>query len=264
MGAAFVARLGARAIPLDRSAIDLSIPERIGRSLGRAAPEWVVNCAAHTDVDGAEAEEDLARTVNGEAVGALAHWCRERSVPFLTYSTDHVFDGEADAPYVESSPTNPVNAYGRSKLMGESLALAQGALVVRTSWVISAGHRSFVARVLETAEQRVVRVVDDQVGCPTIADDLAVASIHALDRGVTGLLHLTNRGATTRFGLARAAIEAAGMDIDRVRPCASAEYSLAAARPRRSVLASERIDALGLEALPLWRESLTGMLGRRG
>ena len=114
------------------------------------------------------------------AVGVLAEWAALRSRPLLTFSTDYVFDGAADRPYVESSSTNPINAYGRSKLLGESLAVGHGALVVRTSWVISGSHPNFVATILRKVREQELRVVDDQRGNPTVAADLARASYAAL------------------------------------------------------------------------------------
>ena len=138
-----------RGVYLYREDADLSNPESIPGLLERVDPEAVVNCAAYTKVDQAEDEEDLATVVNGAAVGILAGWCADRQLPFLTFSTDYVFDGAATSPYVESSPTDPVNAYGRSKLAGEHMALASGALVVRTSWVISGTHPNFVATMVK-------------------------------------------------------------------------------------------------------------------
>ncbi len=196
--------------------------------------------------------------LNATAVGELAAAAARRTIPFVTFSTDYVFDGSAGEPYLESSPTAPINAYGRSKLAGERLALAAhpGTLIIRTSWVISGTHPNFVATMLRLARERELRVVDDQVGNPTVAADLATATLDALDRGVTGILHLTNTGSTTWYELARAAVEMAGGDVDRIGPCTTDEYPTAARRPRYSVLGSERRETLGIGALPHWRDSL--------
>ncbi|HEU4916029.1 MAG TPA: dTDP-4-dehydrorhamnose reductase [Acidimicrobiia bacterium] len=248
--------LGDDAVPLTRADLDLASPDHIAPTLDGLDPSMVVNCAAYTAVDRAEEEEDLATAVNSVAVGVLAEWAAVRSRPMLTFSTDYVFDGFSDEPYVETSPTNPVNAYGRSKLPGETLAAGQGALVVRTSWVISGSHPNFVATILHKVKEQELRVVDDQRGNPTVAADLARASFDALGAGVTGLLHLTNEGETTWYELARTSVGLADLDPSRISPCATEDYPTPARRPAYSVLASERLEDLGLEPLPHWRTSI--------
>ncbi|MGB8361858.1 MAG: dTDP-4-dehydrorhamnose reductase [Acidimicrobiia bacterium] len=244
-------------IALFRQVLDIGQTAAIPATLDQVDPEAVINCAAYTKVDQAEDEEELATTVNGTAVGILAEWCARRGRPLLTFSTDYVFDGQSDTPYLESSPTDPVNAYGRSKLVGEQTAVGSGALVVRTSWVISGSHQNFVATMLRLAgEGKNLRVVDDQFGCPTIARDLAVTSHQALRTGAQGLLHVTNQGPTTWFQLARAAVDLAGLDPALVTPCPTDAYPTKARRPAYSVLASERAAGLGVELPPHWETSL--------
>lgn len=253
------------AIAPSRSELDLAAADfdRIQRLVEEIRPDVVVNCAAYTAVDGAEDEATLADKVNGHAVGTLAEATAGAGIPFVTYSTDYVFDGSAKHPYLESSATSPINAYGRSKLLGEELALSSNprSLVIRTSWVISRTHPNFVSTMLRLArEGQEIRVVDDQRGCPTVADHLAAATIEAMGRDATGLLHITNQGDTTWFDLALAAITAAGLDRALISPCPTAEYPTKAARPAYSVLGSERIAELGMTPLPPWRDALTGML----
>ena len=260
MGTAYTRLLGEKALPLGRGDLDLRNVERIANVLDHLDPSTVINCAAYTAVDRAESEEDLATLINGEAVGQIADWAQRRGRPFLTFSTDYVFDGAADRPYVESSPTNPINAYGRSKLVGEELALPRGALVVRTSWVISGSNPNFVATILRKVREDEVRVVDDQRGNPTVAVDLAGASFAALRSGASGLIHLTNQGETTWYELARTSVGLAGLDPSRVSPCDTVDYPTPAPRPGYSVLASERLEGLGLEPLPHWRESIGGVV----
>ena len=224
-----------------------------------ARPNAIINCAAYTAVDQAEDEAAIANLVNGDAVGMLAEVAAGSGLPFVTFSTDYVFDGRGSRPYVESSPPDPINAYGRSKLIGERLALAANSktLVIRTSWVISGTHPNFVASMLRLAgEGRSLRVVDDQHGCPTVAADLALATIDAMNLGASGVLHLTNQGATTWFDLARAAVMEAGLDPELVLPCTTAEYPTRARRPAYSVLGSERIVEIGVNPLPPWQDSL--------
>lgn len=248
-GARFVARDG----------LDLSETGTVERRLAQLAPSAVINCAAYTAVDRAETEETLAHRINAEAVAALARYAVAVGIPLVTFSTDYVFAGDSTEPYVESDTTDPVNAYGRTKLAGEQAALLAhpGTLVIRTSWVISATHPNFVATMLRLGAKGVPwQVVTDQVGNPTVAADLAAATVAALDAGVTGILHRTNTGATTWFHLARAAVELAGYDPELVEPCATVDYPTPAPRPAYSVLASERAGPLGLAPLPSWQQSL--------
>jgi dTDP-4-dehydrorhamnose reductase len=256
LGTAFVRLLGDDAIPVVRSDLDLLDTSSIVPVLEGLGPDVVVNCAAYTKVDEAEGEAGLATHVNSDAVGVMARWAEVNEVPFLTFSTDYVFGGDASGPYLESSPTDPINAYGWSKVEGERLAVEHGGLVVRTSWVISGSHPNFVATMIRLASERELRVVDDQKGCPTVCDDLAVASYQALQSGLQGLLHITNEGPTTWFELARAAVAEAGLDPEVISPCSTAEYPTRAARPAYSVLGSERLDGSGVARPPHWRESL--------
>ena len=225
-------------------------------------PHLVINCAAYTKVDQAEEEEALATKVNGDAIGLLAEVTSTRSLPFVTFSTDYVFGGNVNRPYREEDPPQPVNAYGRSKVVGERLALAANprSLVIRTSWLISGSHPNFVATILRRARSGTrLQVVDDQHGCPTVADDLATATLKAVAARSEGLLHLVNQEATTWFELAQEAVRLAGFDLGLVSPCGSADYPTAATRPRYSVMATDRARALGIQ-LPSWKDSLPNVV----
>lgn len=227
-------------------------------------PSVVINCAAFTAVDKAEKAEQEATRVNGEAVGVLAEVTADQGIPLITFSTDYVFDGTATRPYVESDKPNPINAYGRSKLIGEELALRANArsLVVRTSWLLSGTHDNFVSAILRAARKvPQLRVVNDQTGCPTFAAELATWTMMCWEQGGSGLLHLVNSGATTWYGLALAAIAEAGMATDKVHPCSTAEYPSPARRPHYSVLGSDRIASLDVEPMPPWREGLPEIVG---
>jgi len=249
----------------DRAVLDLSDPAGVGEFLALTSPDGIINCGAYTAVDAAEEHEALATCVNGASVGVMARYAEDRGIPFVTFSTDYVFAGDATEPYLESSSTDPVNAYGRSKLAGEEAALAcPDALVVRTSWVISGTHPNFVATMLRLGAERSLEVVDDQVGCPTCVDDLAPAALAALQGGATGLLHLTNAGETSWFELARKALEFAHLDPDRLTPIPTSGYPTPAARPAYSVLGSERRHRLGVSALPHWEDSLPAIVATLG
>jgi dTDP-4-dehydrorhamnose reductase len=258
LGSAFARLLGDEATLLTRSDLDLRNHDGIRAWVQSARPEVILNCAAYTAVDQAESDEETARAVNALAVGTLANACAETGTRLVTFSTDYVFNGRKQTPYLESDLPNPLNVYGASKREGENLALASGAevLIVRTSWVMSGTHRSFLSKILDLTAAGPVQVVDDQRGRPTFVDDLAPATMAALDAGATGLLHLTNEGETTWFGLARQIADLAGLDPDRVQPCSSEDSSRPARRPLNSLLDSERRDLFGLSPLPHFRVSL--------
>lgn len=248
---------------LTRLELDLGDTTSIPGVLESYRPSAVINCAAYTDVDRAENEEEHATIINGEAVGILVQACADLAIPFVTFSTDYVFDGRATVPYLESDSVNPVGAYGRSKLLGEQLALERHSdtLVVRTSWVISGTHDNFVSTMLRLARRgRRFKVVDDQYGRPTIAGDVAAATLAALTDGLRGIVHLANMGETTWRGLATAAVQLAGLDPSLVEPCMTEEYPTAAVRPLYSVLGTERTDA---PVLPHWRDSLSPLVAEQ-
>jgi len=255
-------RLLDTALAPGRDDLDLSRPGSLPEVIERLRPSAIINCAAYTDVDRAEEEPGLAMTVNCEAVRVLAGAAASAGIPFVTFSTDYVFDGTAPAPYVESSPTAPINAYGASKEQGERAALAAHpeALVIRTSWVASATHPNFVTKILERASRETVQVVSDQVGSPTYAADLAPATLEALAVGAGGILHLANSGEASRFEMARVACEAAGIDPARIEPTTSEHFPTKARRPPYSPLASERLGEVGMEPLRPWPEAIADLV----
>jgi len=249
-----------------RSDLELSDLDAVRSLLHAEKPELIINCAAYTNVDAAETNEEVAFAVNAAAVGEMAGWAEDAGARFVTFSTDYVFDGSKSRPWIESDALCPINAYGRSKAAGERLIRGLSrSLIVRTSWVISGTHRNFVSVILGAAAKGPLKVVDDQHGCPTVAADLARATMTAVEAEATGLLHLVNEEPTTWFGLAQAALESAGMDPSLAQPCTSEEYPRPAPRPRNSVLGSERLAELGLERLPHWRDALADVVsGLRG
>ena len=246
LGTAFASLLGARAQILGIDELDLLEADRIATKLNSFEPELVINCAAHTQVDLAESEEDKAFALNAVAVGELARWTARHSVPFVTYSTDYVFDGTKSTPYTESDLPHPLNTYGVSKLAGEEFALEANpaTLIVRTSWLLSGTHPNFLSAVIAQARRGPLRVVDDQVGVPNIATDIAAATLEAVDKQISGLLHLSSNDETTWYGLARAGLERGDFDPDLVHTATTAEYVGAALRPVYGVLASERATGI--------------------
>lgn len=223
----------------------------------------VVNTAAWTDVDGAETHEAQATAINGGGVSSLASACAAAGARLITVSTDYVFDGKGTAPYAEYAATDPINAYGRSKLVGEQAVLAvlpETGYVVRTAWLYGAHGANFVRTMLRLAgERETLEVVDDQLGQPTWTGALA-GQLIALGQAAAapaGIYHGTASGQTTWFGLARAVFEEAGLDPERVRPTTSDKFVRPAERPKYSVLGHERWAEAGIPALGDWREMLT-------
>jgi dTDP-4-dehydrorhamnose reductase len=230
----------------------------------------VVNAAAYTAVDQAEKEEASAMRVNAEAVGVIAEQARRCNALLIHYSTDYVFDGSAATPYAESDPTNPLSAYGRSKLAGEANIAAVGGawLTMRTSWVFGRRGKNFVKTMLRLAGERdTLRVVDDQVGAPTSAPLIADVTAHVIrgaaeeirdTRFASAVLHLTAGGSTSWHGFATRAIERAaraGMFGERridVQPITTDAFPLPGRRPMNSRLDTERLRTRYGIALPDW------------
>lgn len=223
----------------------------------------VINCAAYTDVDGAEADEATATAINGDAVARLVARCDAVGAPLVHYSTDYVFDGHASAPYATDRPCDPLNAYGRGKRVGEVALLASSGphLLIRTSWLYAPWGKNFVVTIAQLARSRPeLKVVDDQRGRPTSAEHLAWLSLELLERGQRGTFHGTDGGECTWFDFA-SAIAAAVAPECVVKPCSSAEFPRSAARPAYSVLDLSRTEAV-LGPMPDWRDNLAAVLER--
>jgi len=282
------ARAGHELIGLSRGQMDITDEAAVTGMFARLRPDAAVNCAAWTDVDGAESARDQAHEVNGAGAGNVARAAAVAGVPCVHVSTDYVFSGEAptdtagDArPYVESDAPDPRSAYGASKLEGERQVLAASPrhAVVRSSWLFGTDGANFVDTMLRLAEEGAgrhgsggtgaddapagpaasVRVVSDQVGSPTWTGHLAPALIEVLERELAGLLHLAGGGHVSWNGFAKEIFRQAAIDCV-VEAVTSAEMARPAPRPAWSALESERRDS---EPLPDWREGLAGYLAAR-
>ena len=239
---------------LARRDLDITDPDAVRAAVAAARPDAVVNCAAWTDVDGAEEHEADATRVNGDGAGHVA-----AAAPYVVHvSSDYVFDGTASEPYREDDPTGPASAYGRSKLAGELAVAANGEhAVVRSAWLFGVHGRNFVATMLRLAEDRdEVSVVADQIGCPTFTGHLAPALVEIAERRLSGILHVAGGGSCSWHELAQATFDEAGVDCTAL-PVTSAEFPRPAPRPAWSVLGSTRPDA---PALPPWRDGLSAYL----
>lgn len=249
-------------IALGRDELDIARPRIVHETIGRELPDAVINCAAWTDVDGAEADEAAATDLNGYAPGDLAEAAAAAGAAIVHPSTDYVFDGTAGRPYVESDPVNPINAYGRSKLAGEHAVAAANPrhFVVRTSWLFGAGGLNFVETMLGLASAGgPVLVVRDQVGCPTYTGDLAEALVRLLDGESYGLHHIAGQGECSWFEFANEIFAQAGVET-RAMSCTTDEFPRPAPRPAYSVLRTER--DYGFE-LPDWQAGLASYLAER-
>lgn len=231
----------------------------------------VINCAAYTQVDAAETDQDRAHAINAVGPGNLATACARVGAGLVHISTDYVFGASAErrTPYEVDDPTGPVNIYGQTKLAGEQavLSVKPDAYVVRTAWVYRGGDgKDFVATMRRLAAgDGPVDVVADQIGSPTYTGDLVTALLQIADGGVQpGVLHAINTGPASRFDLARATFAAFGADPERVRPVGSDRHPRPAPRPAYTVLSGHRSAEAGLRPLPDWREALVTAVGKEG
>jgi dTDP-4-dehydrorhamnose reductase len=254
---------GVKHIDPGLDSLDLTRPETLPAFID-APGQLVVNCAGYTDVDRAENDERTASAVNGEGVGHLARACAGAGAFLIHYGTDYVFDGRGRRPYRVDDPTGPLNAYGRSKLLGERLLGEAGCrhLLVRTSGLYAPWGRNFVRTIAALAAERpVLRVVRDQIMRPTSAGWLARASLTLLEKGTSGTVHVTDGGAACSwFDFAGEVVRLSGASC-RVEPCTAAEFSRPAARPAYSVLDIGEAERLLGEA-PDWRSNLEAVMGR--
>lgn len=266
------------------SELDLSQPEAAARAVREIKPDILLNAAAYSNVDDAEHEPELARTVNGVAPGLLAREVARSGGLMVHYSTDYVFDGRKADAYSEEDPTGPLNVYGRTKLEGEQTVAASGCahIILRTSWVYDVRGKNFLRRILRVAREREeLRVVDDQHGAPTWARTLAAATAAMVCKGLgnaspgswphSGLYHLTAAGQTTWAGFARVILDeyegllswpadssefGAPLIAKRIVPITSDQYKTPAVRPHNSVLSNVKLQAEFGIALPDWRHLL--------
>jgi dTDP-4-dehydrorhamnose reductase len=259
---------------LSRDGLDLAQPEQVRDVIRELRPGAIVNAAAYTAVDKAESEIELANIVNGATPTAMAEVAQELGIPLIHVSTDYVFDGEKNTPYLEDDAPNPIGAYGKSKLLGEK-GVRQACdrhLILRTAWVYGTGGKgNFVKTMLRLGKEREeLRVVVDQVGTPTWTGDLAGAIAQLLtgllnDTVSPGTYHYTNSGAISWYDFAVAIFEEAvalglPLTIQRVVPITTAEYPTPAKRPAYSVLSGKKVSAALGHVPPHWRSSLRMML----
>ena len=260
-------KAGRDPVAMDVDELDIRDPDAVSDALHRVRPGVVFNCAAFTDVDGCETNQEQALLVNGKGPENLARACADDGLSLYHMSTDYVFDGRKDTPYREGDPVNPLGVYARSKAAGENAVreiLPDHHCIVRTQWLFGAHGKNFVEAILNQARQRrVLKVVDDQYGSPTYALDLAAALIALARRGARGTFHVTNSGVTTWNAFARRILETADITDVRVDRITTEELGRKAPRPGYSVLDCTRFERTLGCPLRNWEEALAHYLAHR-
>ena len=256
-----------------REEIDLSSSESISKYFDTHSHfDVIINCAAYTAVDRAEKEADLADEINHLAVKQLAEFANSQNAKLIHISTDYVFDGYKNSSYLENDSTNPINVYGRTKLLGEEAvleAMPNNALIIRTSWGYSEFGNNFVQTMLELARERgEINVVTDQIGSPTYASDLAKAILNIISNDnfnkktfPTEIFHFSNMGETSWSDFAKEIFKLANLNY-KVTPISSEQYPTPAIRPKNSILSKEKIKNHFKLQIPSWKQSLKECLNQ--
>jgi len=229
-----------------------------------ADSEVIVNCAAYTNVEKAEGDVGCANQVNGYAVGRLGQMAKEMNIPVLHISTDFVFDGTKEMPYVETDTTNPLSVYGSSKLLGEKLLAESGCeyCIIRVQWTYGKHGANFITKILDAAKQRdVLKVVDDQVGSPTHTAGIAkvIFDLLKMETFPTGMYHCAASGFVSRYEMTRYFFERLGITT-KVNPCKTSDFKTAAQRPLNSCFNCDKLETLLGRSLPTWQEMLKNYL----
>ena len=245
------------AVATDHATLDLADADALRQAVRKEKPGVIINAAAYTAVDKAEDEPDMAMLINGAAPGVLAEEAKRTGALLVHYSTDYIFDGMKRAPYLETDPPKPLGVYGRTKLEGETRIRASGCrhLVLRTAWVYGRGG-NFVRAILRQAEKgAALRVVNDQVGAPTWAFDIARVTAELLKKSVEGTFNVSAAGSASWYEVALEILRLAGRSVE-VKPVRTAEYGAKAPRPAYSVLDNARLCASGVTPIGEWRGRL--------
>ena len=243
-------------IGMDREEIDITRASECRRAVAETEPQLVINAAGYTNVDACETAKEECFAVNAEAVKNIAQACRDKNITVVHYSTDYVFDGNANHPYTEEDPCNPINTYGASKLAGEHhlKRLTDNFILIRTAWLYGAKGKNFVSAILDRARDTGrLTVVDDQMGSPTCTRDLAAATELLVDKNARGIFHVTNRGSCTWYDFARKILKEARLDQVELSPMKTSELQRAARRPAYSVLGMQKFVAATGKTMQPWQ-----------
>ncbi|WP_066315167.1 dTDP-4-dehydrorhamnose reductase [Bacillus sp. FJAT-29814] len=251
-----------QAIGTDRADLDITIEGDVQAFIAEVKPDVILHCAAYTNVDAAEEDEETAYRVNGLGTKNLALAAKQIGAKMLYISTDYVFDGTGTDPYEVDDPTKPLGAYGRTKLAGEEFVqeLLEQFFIVRTAWVFGAHGHNFVKTMLRLGKERgEVGVVHDQVGSPTYTVDLAKFMVELMETEKYGIYHATNSGVCSWYEFAVEIFKQAGLNV-KVNPLTTEQFPRPAERPKYSVLSKKKIEAQGFTPLPNWQDALTAYL----
>ena len=249
-------------VVLDLPEFDITDEQHISAAI--RGVRAIINCAAYTDVEKCESEVELAYKVNGEAVGKLGSAAKDAGIWVLHISTDLVFDGKSESPYVESDTPNPINTYGRSKLAGERLLIESGCLhcIIRVEWTYGLHGTNFITKLIEAAKtDKKLKVVDDQVGSPTATTEVAELICQLLMQKPQGIFHFAAAGYATRFEIAKFVFDKLNMSVN-LTACKSGDYPSTAVRPLNSRFDCGKIQALLDEPIRPWQEPLESFLRR--
>jgi len=255
-------KAGFGTVILDLPDFDITNETQLRQAVGNS--DVIINCAAYTNVDGAESQAELAYQVNAEAVGRLGALARNLGRWVMHISTDFVFDGRCDKPYVETDPPNPINTYGKTKLEGEELLAQSGCrhCIIRVQWTYGSEGSNFVAKLLQRAKtDKAVKVVDDQIGSPTATTEVAAAICKLLPGRPEGLFHFAASGYVSRYGMAQFIFEKLSMDVE-LQACKTSDFASAAARPLSSRFDCGKIQTLLDEPVEPWQVPLERFLRR--
>lgn len=248
---------------MDMAEIDIKSAIACKNAINEIGPDIIINAAAYTNVDACEQAKEECFAVNAEAVKNIAEVCGPKNIRIIHFSTDYVFDGKGSEPYKEDHPVSPINVYGESKLAGEQYLqkLSRNYILIRTAWLYGRNGKNFVKTILEKASTtNKLEVVDDQIGSPTYTKDLASAVNLLIDRDITGIFHITNRGSCSWFEFAVKILQTAGVTGVQVVPIKSDKLTRPAKRPNYSVLSIKKLVEMTGKAMQPWQLALQDYL----
>ena len=241
---------GFEVIETNHTDLDITNELMLQRVFNEVRPNYVINCAAYTNVDEAETEKELAEKVNALGTELIAKACARLDIPLLYVSTDYVFNGEKQTPYLTTDAPNPINYYGLTKYQGEEAIkkYCNKYFITRTSWLYGHHGKNFVETMISLKDKEVLKVVDDQIGCPTWTVELATAITKLLQTKNYGTYHVCGSGSTSWYGFAKEIFEYLGLDVN-LQPCKTSEFPRPAKRPRYSVMENNKICRFWKDAL---------------
>jgi len=265
LAAAFSRRLEKTGMDFKYPRLDITDFDGVMEAVGAYRPDVILNCAAYNFVDKAETERAQAFKINAFGPALLSYAAQKYNSALVHYGSDYIFDGSKKSPYVESDLPNPLNQYGKSKFAGEKLAMETGArtLILRLSWVFGPGRQNFIHKLREWAEDgRALKMTDDEISVPTYTEDAVNVTLKAVQGGLSGVYHLTNSGACSRYEWAEAVLKELGLK-NKLERAHQRDFDLPAKRPGFSAMSNHKISAELKIHIPDWREAVGQFLNAR-